>query len=368
MRNRFICIALALLAWLLVGATILAQDSASAETETLIGRIVGIEDSGALDVGDGQTIHYQILAVTIERGALAGETITTERNAFSLWLGEQGYAIGDQVYVDRTLGPDGNRFYVTGPVRTAALWRIAAIFAAAVLLIGWLKGLRSLLGAAVSLLVLFGFVVPEILAGVNPLLVCISGAALILITSTYIIQGINAKAHAAVLGMTISLAITGLLATWFVAWTHLSGLGDESVTYLALELGTQLDLRGLLLGGIIIGALGVLDDICVGQASAAFELARATPGAAWVELFWGALRIGQDHIAAAVNTLLLAYAGSSLPLLLLFALYDLPLAQRLDMAMVSEEVVRTLAGSIGLVLAVPITALIASVFARRERG
>jgi uncharacterized membrane protein len=186
---------------------------------------------------------------------------------------------------------------------------------------------------------------------------------MLLASSTYLIYGWTAKAHAAVIGMSLSLALTGLLAERFAAWTHLTGLGSEASTFLAIELGSEVNLSGLILGGIIIGALGVLDDICLGQSSAAFELAQADPDQSWSAILAGTMRIGQDHIAAAVNTLLLAYVGSSLPLLLLFAVYQEPLIQRLNREPITEEIVRTLVGSMGLVLAVPITALVASLLA-----
>jgi uncharacterized membrane protein len=186
-----------------------------------------------------------------------------------------------------------------------------------------------------------------------------------LLASTYLVYGWNYKAHAAVLGMMLSLLLTWGLAALFVSWTHLTGLGQpEEASYLALELGTDLSFRGLVLAGIIIGALGVLDDICVGQASAVFELINANRGMGWPDLFRSSLNIGRDHIAAMVNTLLLAYVGASLPLMLVFTIYTEPLWYRINREPITEEIVRTLVGSLGLMLAVPITGLIASLIAR----
>jgi len=182
--------------------------------------------------------------------------------------------------------------------------------------------------------------------------------------STYLTYGVNVKAHAAVAGMVVSLALTGVLAGLFVGWTRLSGMGVEESAFLVIEFGSGIDLRGLVLGGIIIGSLGVLDDICVGQASAVFELIRANRSLDWLDLFRRSLNIGTDHIAAMVNTLLLAYVGGAMPLMLAFTIYQEPLLRRLNREPIAEEIVRTLVGSTGLVLAVPITGLIASLLAR----
>jgi uncharacterized membrane protein len=161
-----------------------------------------------------------------------------------------------------------------------------------------------------------------------------------------------------VLGILISLIITGVLATIFVDATRLTGFGSEEVGFLQTS-GVPIDPRGLLLAGILIGALGVLDDITISQASSVFELSSANPAFGVRELYRRAMNIGQDHIASTVNTLVLAYVGASLPMLLLFAIYPQPFGQIINREFVTEEVVRTLVGSLGLVAAVPITTLLA---------
>jgi uncharacterized membrane protein len=194
--------------------------------------------------------------------------------------------------------------------------------------------------------------------------VSVAGSILLLAVSTYLVYGWNPKAHAAVTGMMLSLVLTGGLAWLFVTWTRLTGLSVEESSYLVMELGSGLNFRGLVLGGIIIGSLGVLDDICVGQASAVFELVNANRDLGWRDLFRRSLNIGRDHIAAMVNTLLLAYVGASMPLMVVFTIYREPLWRRINREPIAEEIVRTLVGSVGLVLAVPITGLIASLLAR----
>jgi uncharacterized membrane protein len=240
------------------------------------------------------------------------------------------------------------------------------LFVALILLIGRWRGLRALSGTLLSLIVIFFFVLPLIKAKQDPIVVSIVGSAVLLIASTYLVYGWTYKAHSAVLGMVISLILTMGLAWLFASWTHMTGFGSsiEEASYLALELGPDLEFRGLALAGIIIGSLGVLDDVCVGQASAVFELANANRDLTWRDLFRSSLNIGRDHIAAMVNTLLLAYVGASLPMMLVFTIYREPLWYRINREPITEEIVRTLVGSMGLILAVPITGLIASLIAQ----
>jgi len=338
------------------------QPLAPGETETMVARVIEVLEEGSLDLGDGMEHPYQRLLLRIEGGSLEGEEVVVEEGTANIVSQERLFGPGDRVYVERVAGLDGDRFYISDPVRTSPLFLVAALFVGLVILVGRGRGLRSLAGTLFSLLVLFLFVLPQIVAGRDPVLVSIVGSVVLLAISTYLIYGWNFKAHAAVIGMMLSLVLTGLLAWLFVGWTRLTGLGEEG-GFLISALGPDIDLRGLVLGGIIIGSLGVLDDICVGQASAIFELVNANRDLSWRELFRSSLNIGRDHIAAMVNTLLLAYVGASLPLMLVFTIYQEPLWRRINREPIAEEIVRTLAGSMGLVLAVPITGLIASLLA-----
>jgi len=331
--------------------------------ETMTARVVEVLQTGTIDLGGGATQPYQRLLLHVESGSLAGQGIVVEEGTVNVVSQERLFRPGDRVYLERLTGPDGDRFFISDFVRTGSLLWIVALFMGLVVLVGRGKGLRSLVGTAWSLLVILTFVVPQILAGRDPVVVSIAGSALLLAVSTYLVYGWNPKAHAAVAGMMSSLVLTGLLAALFVRWTRLTGLGAEESGYLVLELGPGVDLRGLVLGGIIIGSLGVLDDICVGQASAIFELVNANRDLSWKDLFRHSLNIGRDHIAAMVNTLLLAYVGASMPLMLVFTIYQESLWRRINREPIAEEVVRTLVGSMGLVLAVPITGLIASLLA-----
>ena len=301
--------------------------------------------------------------VRVESGSLAGQEIAVEEGTVNIISQERLFHPGDRVYLERVLGPDGDRFYVSDFVRTGPLLWIGALFAGLVLLIGRGRGMRSLLGTLFSLAVIFGFILPQISAGRDPVGVSVAGSVVLLAVSTYLVYGWTPKAHAAVAGMMLSLVLTGLLAWLFVGASRLTGLGEEG-GFLVMALGPGVNLRGLVLGGIIIGSLGVLDDVCVGQASAVFELVNANRDLGWQALFRSSLNIGRDHIAAMVNTLLLAYVGASMPLMLAFTVYQEPVWRRINREPIAEEIVRTLVGSVGLILAVPITGLIASLLAR----
>jgi uncharacterized membrane protein len=344
----------------------LTPDAPATETETMTARVVEVLEEGVREPGG---YPYQRVLLHIEDGSLAGQEIEIEEGTVNIISSERLFDVGDKVLLvrDEMCIQDQchEHIYIADFVRTTPILWIVAFFMILVLLVGRGRGLRSLTGTLLSLVVIFFFILPMIKARYDPVLVSILGSAILLISSTYLVYGWNYKAHAAVLGMVLSLLLTWGLAALFVSWTHLTGMGQpEEASYLAMEIGTDLSFRGLVLAGIIIGALGVLDDVCVGQASAVFELANANRGLSWRELFRSSLNIGRDHIAAMVNTLLLAYVGASLPLMLVFTIYTEPLWYRINREPITEEIVRTLVGSLGLILAVPITGLIASLIAR----
>lgn len=334
------------------------------ETETMPARVIEILEEGSVELVGGSDQPYQRLLLRVEGGSMAGQEVTVEEGTVNIISQERLFQVGDRVYLERAAGPNGDRFYISDFVRTRPLFAIIGLFITLVVLVGRGKGLRSLGGTLFSLAVVFGFILPQVIAGRDPVTMSILGSILLLSVSTYLVYGWNPKAHAAVVGMALSLVLTGTLAWLFVEWTRLTGLSVEESSYLVMEMGADINLQGLVLGGIIIGSLGVLDDICVGQASAVFELVNANHDLGWTDLFRHSFNIGRDHIAAMVNTLLLAYVGASLPLMLVFTIYQEPLWRRINREPIAEEIVRTLVGSVGLVLAVPITGLIASLLAR----
>ena len=242
---------------------------------------------------------------------------------------------------------------------------LAALFVLAVIAFGRWQGVRSLIGLACSFAVIVGFVVPAILRGRSPVPVALVGAMAIMLASLYLSHGVGRKTTAAVVGTALALGLTGALTAGFVELTALTGLASEDALNANFQVG-GISLQGLLLAGIILGGLGVLDDVTVSQASLVFELRRADPAAGFAELTRGALAVGRDHVAASVNTLFLAYAGASLPLLVLFVSGGDPLGTVVTAEAVAVEVVRTLCGSVGLIAAVPLTTVLAANLALEE--
>ncbi len=351
----------------ILGRLVVPQIQATADPnqETIEARVIEIVEEGTLNQGSAQQ-PYQKLRLEILTGQRAGRAVTVDYGTQSFGSNVVRYQPDDQVQVMHVARPDGSDSYIiTEPNRWGPLLTLLLLFVVVIIAVSRWKGVRSLLGLCVSLYVITQFILPLILAGYPPVLVSIIGAFALLSVTQYLIYGWSLKTHAAVLGILISLIITGVLATIFVDATRLSGYGSEEVGFLQTS-GVPIDPRGLLLAGILIGALGVLDDITISQASSVFELSSANPAFGVRELYRRAMNIGQDHIASTVNTLVLAYVGASLPMLLLFAIYPQPFGQIINREFVAEEVVRTLVGSLGLVAAVPLTTLLAGLLTGRK--
>jgi uncharacterized membrane protein len=307
--------------------------------------------------------------VRLESGPESGELV-------QLQLGGQGFDPdvdpGDEVRVTKTPEPApgaeplaGTGYgFVDFERRGTMLW-LAVLFVAAVLVLGRLRGALSLLGLAASLALVLVFVVPSILDGNSPLAVAVTGSLAIALVTIPLAHGRGPKSLAALLGTAGSLLLTAGLAVVFTELTHLTGLSSEEAVF--LQLGqADLSLEGLLLAGMVIGALGVLDDVTISQASTVLALRRANPALGFRELFGRALHVGRDHVSATVNTLVLAYVGAGLPALLLFSAADLGVSEVANFEIVAKEIVATLVGSIGLICAVPITTGLAAWLALNE--
>ncbi|MER5257680.1 YibE/F family protein [Streptomyces sp. NPDC002855] len=263
--------------------------------------------------------------------------------------------------------PEELQYSVTDVNRKFPMALLAGIFALAVVVVGRLRGVMALVALALSFLVLTFFILPAILQGSNPLVVAVIGASAIMLIALYLCHGLTARTSVAVLGTLISLLLIGLLGSLFIGWASLTGNTDDN-TGLIHGLYPDIDMSGLLLAGVIIGSLGVLDDVTVTQTSAVWELHQANPTMGWRGLYGAAIRIGRDHIASVVNTLVLAYAGAALPLLLLFSIAQSSVGTVANSELVAEEIVRTLVGSIGLVASVPVTTALAALVVSADRS
>jgi len=246
-------------------------------------------------------------------------------------------------------------------VRSKPLLILLIAFIVSMLIMGRWKGLGSLVSLGVSMMMIIGYVIPHILAGEDPVKVSLIGSVILLAATLYLTYGWNLKTHASVASIMVSLLITGALSVFFVYLTRLTGYGDENATYLMQFSSVPIDPRGLLLGGMIIGSLGVLDDLVTSQSAAVVEIHDANPSLGFRRTLQKAMRIGQDHVAATVNTLVLAYTGAALPLLLIFTLGNGSYSYFINSEFLAEEIVRTLVGSLGLIAAVPISTFLATV-------
>ncbi|MFD3733971.1 YibE/F family protein [Streptomyces sp. NPDC058632] len=262
--------------------------------------------------------------------------------------------------------PRDLQYSVADVNRRVPLALLAGIFAVAVVVVGRLRGVMALVALAVSFLVLNFFILPAILQGSNPLAVAVVGASAIMLQALYLCHGLSARTSVAVLGTLISLLLIGILGSVFISWAALTGDTDDN-TGLIHGLYPDIDMSGLLLAGIIIGSLGVLDDVTVTQTSAVWELHEANPSMGRRGLYRAGIRIGRDHIASVVNTLVLAYAGAALPLLLLFSIAQSSVGTVANSELVAQEIVRTLIGSIGLVASVPVTTALAALVVSADR-
>ena len=308
---------------------------------------------------------FQTIRVRVLEGDEAGKEVVVDNDYLNL-------TVGEVFYLSHTVGSlDGSNYYsVNDPYRLPQIFWLVAIFIAAVFLFGGMQGVRGLVSLAGSFLLIFYVLLPGILHGYPPLFVTIAVSSLIIILGSYVTHGFTRSTTAAVMGMVLTVSVTGFLAYWAVHFTRLSGLGSEEAVYLNLNARGSIDIVGLLLGGIIIGLLGVLYDAAIGQAVSVEELLRIAPHVSKKIIYQRALRIGREHIGALVNTLAIAYAGASLPLLLLFQQSaSASVAQIANTEIFSTEIVRILIGSIGLVLAIPITTIVSVWFlTKNKRG
>jgi uncharacterized membrane protein len=316
-----------------------------------------VERVGTSSCGADQQECEQ-LTVEVASGPDAGQTVTVPGRAVT--PGTNPTNPGDEVVLDRTSSPDGVTYSLKDYQRRRSLWALALVSAVVVALVGRWRGIAAIVGLVVTYAVLVWFVLPALLAGSNPVAVALVGSSLIMLVVLYLAHGLNSRTTTALLGTLISMVLTGVLSWLFVKVTRLTGTGSEEVMYLSGNGGPTLNLTGLLLAGIIIGSLGALNDATVTQASAVWELHATTTDATPTRLYRSGMRIGRDHIASTVYTIVLAYAGAALPLLLLFTVNHAEVGDVANSEIVAEEIVRTLVGSIGLVASVPITTFIAA--------
>jgi uncharacterized membrane protein len=334
-----------------------AQEVHNDYQATWRGKVVDITKEEYNTIPGTDTRHInQTVKTEILNGPRKGEIITIENDYLKLEK-------GDKFYFNYSVYVSGEEAYaVTNIDRKDQLIFLVALFILAVVAFGGWQGVRSLAALLGSFFAIFYILMPGLLNGWNPLVASFLVAAGILFAAIYFTHGFNRESSVAYGGTMISVFITGLFAILAVHMTDLSGFALEEAVYLNFNTGGKLDFTGLLLGAIIIGVLGVLDDIAVTQAAVVTELYDTNPDIKKVEVYKRALRVGREHVGALVNTLVLAYTGTALPLLLYFYLGDADFGASINSEIFATEIVRVIVGSIGLILTVPIVTLLAVFF------
>jgi len=277
------------------------------------------------------------------------------------------FETGQRVEVYFSPGPDGVRDYVVADwIRLPALGGLVGLFLLVSVVVARLKGLRAFIATAASLAIVVGFIVPRIVDGASPVAVSLIGVGGILLLAIYFVHGVSWSTTAAMIGTFIAAVVTMSLGLVFTELAHLTGYGSEDAAMIAAT-APDVALRGLMLAGLMIGALGALTDITIVQAAVVRELAHADPEFGVGTLYRRGMNVGLDHIGSLVNTLVLAYTGAALPLLVLLGQGEIGFTRALNLELIAAEIVHTLVGSIGLILAVPVTTLIAAAMFRGDR-
>lgn len=347
--------------WFGVPQTIFAQDAAHALPQGVWrAEVVSVLERGVTNIPGTDTVtETQRLQVRVLEGPRTGELLEIA-NDFIMMEPRQRF------FLNYLVAPDGTELYTVRDLdRRGALILFSLLFVAVVLIFGRLQGVRSLVSLAGSFVVIVYVLLPLLLRGFDPVVTSILVGALILSVAIFFTHGFTMRSLVAFSGTVLSIGITGLLATLAVEWLSLSGFFSDETVYLNFTTDGALDFRGLLLGGMIIGVLGVLDDIAITQVAVVSELKRALPTASVRTIYTRALRVGREHVSALVNTIVLAYAGVSLPLLLWFYGSDASFGMIVNNEVFATEIARTIVGSIGLILTVPITTALAAAFATK---
>ncbi|USN53108.1 MAG: YibE/F family protein [Candidatus Nomurabacteria bacterium] len=356
---------------LILPFAIQAQDQADAipdqvinvaEDELFQAKVIQILDAREVDSPDGETYQQQNLLLEGTKGEWKGKQVTIEGISDIQIVNSLIFKKGDQVIVAASPSPDGEvRYYLVDAVRSPSLTWLTILFVIIVLIIGKWKGLRALIVLGLSAAVILWYIVPQILKGADPLVISVVGGAVIMALAIFFTEGYNRHARLAYFSILILLAILLLLSKFFTLAAHLTGLASEEAIFISALQG-GINVEGLLLAGMIIGTLGALDDVILNQIAVVDELRESNPELSTKELHKKAMRVGTTHISSIVNTLFLAYAGASLPLLVLFSVHEAPFLSFSDVInseVIATEIVRTLVGSIVLVLAVPLATFLA---------
>jgi uncharacterized membrane protein len=351
-----IAILISLIGTLLLPSAVSAQTQLTFEETTFKAEVIEVLESGSRPViGTDLTELYQQLSVRIVDGPRKGETVTFENGApIQLSAGDRFYLHREPPLWD---GPE--MWSVLEPDRSNVLLLITGLFVIVAIAVAGMAGARSLVALAASLAIIVFGLVPALAAGYPPVPLSIAFGVGILAVSMFVTHGVNRATFVALLGSFIALLAAAALAQAAVAAAKLSGLASHEATYLSFATAGSFDLVGLLLGGILVGIIGVLNDVSVSQVHTVAEIHAANPSRSRSAVWKSAMKVGKEHMGAVINTLPLAYAGVSLPLLLLFSESTAPASFILNREVFAAEIIRAMAGSIGLMLSGAIATVLA---------
>lgn len=341
-----------------------AQELVQDTVENVRARVVEVVRQEKREVsGTGVQSVYQTINVEILEGSKKGSFVTFENDFIVLEK-------GDRFFLRHSIdGMSGREMYSVRDVdRRGVILGFVILFALVVVVFSGKQGVRSLVSLLGSFFVILYVLVPSLLHGYPPVLTSVVIAAVILFLAIFLTHGFNRESGVAFGGTVLAVVCTGILAYLGVELASLSGFASDEAVYLNFSTRGMLDFSGLLLGGIMIGVLGVLDDIAVTQAAVVSELYASAPHLSKREIYMKAIRVGKEHAGALVNTLALAYTGASLPLLLLFSTSDSSMASIINQEIFATEIIRTTVGSIGLIATVPITTLLAVYALKNYKG
>lgn len=328
--------------------------------------VVEILEEKIVDRSEGSKAKQQNILLKGLEGEWKDREITYHGVSDIDVVSANSYKIGDVVFVSEVHNIYGEtEYYINELARSRGLFLLLTVFVVAVVLIGKIKGVKSLLSLFVSFLIIIFFIVPKILAGANPLFVSMFGSLVILWIIIYFTEGWNRKSHVSFLSVFVSLLFTLGFSWFFTNLFRLTGMAQEETIFLLGANNGAINFKGLLLAGILIGTVGVLDDVIVGQSETVRQIKKANPKLSKKQVYRAAFEVGNTHLGAIVNTLFLTYAGVGLPLLLLFYLNPTGTAtfsQMVSNELVATEIVRTLAGGIGVALSMPISTFLATIW------
>lgn len=355
LRDSFSKLLLLVCVFSFLTPTTFAQEVHKDFNERVKAEVLSIEDEYEREItGTDATAFVQESRIEILGGEKEGEIVPLTSEKVTL-------KVGDTIYVDRVVDISGNEYITYADFeRRPVIYAVAALFVIMLIIFAGWQGIRALLSLGGSIAAIVFLLIPALLAGYDPALTSVAIAAVVMVFVLFGTHGVNPRTIIAFAGTYSAVAITGLIAFFSVDVMRLTGFSNDASVYLNFATNGQLDLAGLLLGGIIIGILGVLDDVSITQASVVQELKRANSALRFTELYSRSIKVGKDHIGSLVNTLALAYVGVSLPLILLYAKTESSFITSLNQEVVAAEIIRIIIGSIGLILAVPMTTLVAA--------